>query len=193
MLRPNVKPVVARDDPADPLEFMAEVELVERAKTSPRAFGQLYELYYGKILRYVYRRILDATVAEELTSNTFFNALRALPAYDNRGHLAAWLYRIATNEIKGYRRSASRRIESIGRWREDLGRVYFSSKEPDGQEDAEEKMRAFVQLHEALCRLPDKYQVVISLRYFEAMSYAEISEVLGKRLGTVKSLLHRGL
>jgi RNA polymerase sigma-70 factor (ECF subfamily) len=175
------------------VEDVDEAELVERAKTSPLAFGQLYDLYYEKILGYVYRRTLDATVAEELTSNTFFNALRALPAYEHRGRFAAWLYRIATNEIKIRRRNLLIRGESIDRWRNELGRVHFASNGLDGEEDAEEKMRAFAQLHEALCRLPDKYQVVISLRYFEAMPHAEIAEVLGKRLGTVKSLLHRGL
>ena len=74
-----------------------------------------------------------------------------------------------------------------------MGRVCFASGGPDGEEDVEEKMRTFAQLHEALGRLPDRYQAVISLRYFEAMPYAEIAEVLGKRLGTVKSLIHRGL
>ena len=54
-------------------------------------------------------------------------------------------------------------------------------------------MRAFAHLHAAVDRLPEKYQVAISLRYFEAMSSPEIAEVLGKSLGTVKSLIHRGL
>jgi RNA polymerase sigma-70 factor (ECF subfamily) len=193
MSAPDVKPDVAQDDPAAHLENVDEAELVERAKSVPQAFGQLYELYYAKILRYLYRRTLDAAVAEELTSNTFFKALRALPQYDHRGHFAAWLYRIASNEIKAHRRTASSRREGSQQWREELGRVYFASQGPDGDEDVEGKMRAFAQLHEALGRLPDRYQVVISLRYFEAMPYAEIAEVLGKRLGTVKSLIHRGL
>jgi len=103
------------------------------------------------------------------------------------------LYRIATNEIRAHRRAASTRHESDYRWREELGRVYFASQGPDGEEDVEEKMRAFAELHEALGRLPDRYQAVLSLRYFEAMPYAEIAEVLGKKVGTVKSLIHRGL
>jgi len=193
MSGPDVKPHVARDDPAAHLESVDEAELVEHAKRLPQAFGPLYDLYYGKILGYVYRRTLDGAVAEELTSNTFFKALRALPEYDHRGHFAAWLYRIAINEIRAHRRTASSRRESNHQWREELGRVCFASQGPDRDEDVEEKMRAFAQLHEALGRLPDRYQVVISLRYFEAMSYAEIAAVLGRRLGTVKSLVHRGL
>ncbi len=74
-------------------------------------FGGLYELYYSKILSYVYRRTMNAALAEELTSNTFFKALRALPEYEHRGHFSAWLYRIATNEIKAHRRTASSRAQ----------------------------------------------------------------------------------
>jgi RNA polymerase sigma-70 factor (ECF subfamily) len=190
---PDLNPDVLREDAVALPEIAPEAELVERAKALPGAFAELYECYYGKILGYVYRRTLDAAMAEELTSNTFFKALRALRQYDHRGHFGAWLYRIATNEVRAHRRTASRRREAGVRWQEELGRVRFACRGPEGDEDAEEKMRAFARLHEALRRLPEVYQVVISLRYFEAMPYAQIAEVLGRRLGTVKSLIHRGL
>ena len=77
-----------------------EVELVERARTQPEAFGLLYDRYYSVVLNYIYRRTLDVALAEELTSNSFFNALRALGRYENRGKFLAWLYRIAGNEIR---------------------------------------------------------------------------------------------
>lgn len=77
-----------------------EAELVERARTQPEAFGLLYDRYYSVVLNYIYRRTLDVALAEELTSNSFFNALRALGRYDNRGKFLAWLYRIAGNEIR---------------------------------------------------------------------------------------------
>ena len=194
-----MKSDVARDDPPARPQSVDEAELVERAKARPEEFGALYELHYAKILGYVYRRTLDVALAEELTSNTFFKALRALPRYDHRGHFAAWLYRIASNEVKAHRRAASSRRENNHLRPEELGRVYFATvtpevtEGPNGEEDVEEKLRAFARLHEAVSRLPDRYQVAISLRYFESLSYAEIAEVLGKKLGTVKSLIHRGL
>jgi len=170
-----------------------ETELIERAKTQPQAFGVLYELYYAKILNYVYRRTLDVTVAEELTSNTFFNALRALPAYDNRGKFGAWLYRIAGNEIRLNWRAKRNRRESDCLWREDSDRLCFAVDQAVSAEEAEEKMRQFARLYDALSRLPERYQTVLALRYFERMSYDEVADVLGKRIGTVKSLIHRGL
>jgi RNA polymerase sigma-70 factor, ECF subfamily len=54
-------------------------------------------------------------------------------------------------------------------------------------------MREFARLHDALACLPDRYQTVLALRYFETMPCAEIADVLGEKIGTVKSLIHRGL
>ncbi len=170
-----------------------ETELVERAKTQLQAFGQLYELYYGKMLNYIYRRTLDVALAETLTSNTFFSALRGLPGYQHRGKFGAWLYRIASNEIRLNWRAERGRRESDSRWREEFGRLRFAAHEATAAEDVEEKMRQFARLHEALSRLPERYQTVLALRYFEGLSYDEVADVLGKRLGTVKSLIHRGL
>ncbi len=140
-----MKSDVAQDDPAVCTRNVVEAELVEQAQARLEAFGPLYELYYGKILGYIYRR------------------------------------------------TTLRRRESNRRWQAELDRVWFDSPHPDAEEDVEEKMRAFAHLHAAVEGLPEKYRVAISLRYFEAMPYADIAEVLGTRLGTVKSLIHRGL
>jgi RNA polymerase sigma-70 factor (ECF subfamily) len=170
-----------------------EMELVERARTEPQAFGQLYELYYSRILNYIYRRTLDVALAEELTSNTFFNALRALPGYDNRGKFAAWLYRIAGNEIRLNWRAKRKRREGDSDWRQEFGRVCFAAHRAIAAEDVEDKKRQVARLHEAMSRLPEPYQTVLALRYFEGMSCDEVADVLEKKMGTAKSLIHRGL
>jgi RNA polymerase sigma-70 factor (ECF subfamily) len=174
-------------------ESVDEKELVERAKTQPQVFGQLYEIYYTRILNYLYHRVLDAVVAEELTSNTFFKALRALSKFDNRGKFGPWLYRIANNEIKLHRRSRSYRHKADFKWREELSRVIFKPAGIVATEDVEDKMREFAKIHAALDCLSEQYQAVITLRYFDAMSYDDIAQVLGKKIGTIKSLIHRGM
>src|SRR5262245_27203593 len=71
-------------DVAAPVGPDEEAELVERARREPAAFGELYEAHYSAILNYLYRRTLSASLAEELTSNTFFKAMRGLPDYRSR-------------------------------------------------------------------------------------------------------------
>jgi len=170
-----------------------EAELVERAKTQPEAFGHLYDRYYSVVLNYVFRRTLDVALAEELTSNTFFNALRALGGYENRGKFLAWLYRIAGNEIRLNWRARRKQHEGEARWRAELGRVRFATDRAIATEEVEEQARQFARLHEALSRLPERYQTILALRYFESLSCEELAEVVGTKVGTVKSLIHRGL
>jgi RNA polymerase sigma-70 factor (ECF subfamily) len=171
--------------------FPDDSELVARAKTCPRDFGELYDLHYCQILNYLYRQTLDVHVAEELTSNTFFKALRGLQAYRDQGSFRAWLYRIATNELRMYwRREKKFRIL---RRHSPLELVCSTQCDGSAIEDDEETLVGFAQLKSALDRLPERYRTAIDLRYFEKMPYAEVAEVLGKPTGTVRSLVHRGL
>lgn len=172
---------------------VCDAEPIARAKSDPQAFGRLYEAHYSRILNYLYRRTLNVAVAEALTSNTFFKALRGLPKYRSGGSLEGWLYRIASNEVKMHWRSQRNRRENDPRWREELRRVAFASRGEETADGLEEKMRRFASLHAALRRLPERYQTVLVLRYFEGLTYGEIASALRKRLGTVKSLIHRGL
>ncbi len=190
----NARDMEMRHPPAAPLgSCQKETELVERVKTQPQAFGQLYDLYYSKILNFIYRRTLDMTLAEELTSNTFFNALRALPSYNDCGKFCAWLYCIAGNEIRLHWRAKRGRREGTYRWREEFARIRFAANQSTAADEVEEKMQQFARLHDAISCLPERYQAVLTLRYFEGMSYDEVADVLGKKIGTVKSLIHRGL
>ncbi len=170
-----------------------EAELVERARTQPEAFGLLYDRYYSVVLNYIYRRTLDVALAEELTSNSFFNALRSLGRYEHRGKFLAWLYRIAGNEIRLNWRARRKHHEDEARWRAELGRLRFATDPVIATEEVEEWARQFAQLHEALRCLPERYQTILALRYFESLSCEEVAEVVGTKVGTVKSLIHRGL
>jgi RNA polymerase sigma-70 factor (ECF subfamily) len=189
--RRNAADVVgAMSDSAD------EADLIERAKRDPAAFGELYEAHYTAILNYLYRRTLSAAVAEELTSNTFFKALRGLPAFHSRPavRFRAWLYRIATNEAGMHWRSLrTRGATQVLPDDNDLPRITFLWPETETPEAVREKQARFALMHQALGRLPEVYRTVLTLRYFEGLPLEEIAAILEKPLGTIKSLVHRGL
>jgi RNA polymerase sigma-70 factor (ECF subfamily) len=190
-----IAPRRATDSSAPALTLEAERELVERARSDPEAFGRLYEAHYQAILNYLYRRTLSVTVAEELTSNAFFKALRGLREFQPRplAGFRSWLYRIATNEARMYWRSRKGRRETRLPDESEWPRIAFVWPASESPEVVREKYERYALVHQALGRLSEPYQSALTLRYFEGLGHEEIAEILSKRLGTVKSLVHRGL
>ena len=172
-----------------------EKVFVERAKSDPKAFGELYDEYYPKIFGYILKRTASLEVAQDVTSEVFFKALKYVGRFHWRGvPFSSWLYRIAANEIANSFRG-NRRRQVLTEEVSDL--VNQSSPSPEIEiAQAEEELRKhveFLALHDAITKLPPKYQEVITLRFFENKHLKEIGEILGKKEGTIKSLLHRGL
>ena len=172
-----------------------EEALVERARRDPEAFGELYDRYYGRIFGYVLKRTANIDVAQDVTSEVFFKALKNLERFRWRGvPFSAWLYRIAGNEIANvFRRGKREWLYITETSQSDL--LSNTSLEAEAAQAEEQLLRheEFLALHESISRLPPKYQEVITLRYFEDKQLKEIAAILGKSEGTVKSLLHRGL
>src|SRR5512142_1889564 len=83
--------------------------LVWAAQRDPQAAGRLYDRYYREIFVYLYHGTLDCTATEDLTSNVFLAAFRHLGRYRwQRVPFRAWLYRIATNEVRMHYRRRQR-------------------------------------------------------------------------------------
>ncbi len=177
------------------LELEQERLLIEKSKEDLASFGKLYDEYYSKIFGYTLRRTASIEDAQDITSQTFFQALHNLHQFRWRGiSFSSWLYRIANNEIADhYKRNKSRQFHYAEVAKE--AAVHRSSPEDElsQAEDELKKHEDFLSLHRNLSRLPAKYQEVITLRFFEDKDILEICEILGKPEGTVKSLLHRGL
>lgn len=172
-----------------------EEELAFRARTDPQSFASLYDRYYGAILSYLYRLTLDRDVAEELTSRTFFNAVRSIKKYRESVSFRAWLYRIALNELKMFWRSGRNRRKreidySIVCQSE---RLFFDQPEIETREEEELRTLRFLELHKALGMISEKHRTALVLRYWEGLSTEETARVMGKRVGTVKSYVHRGI
>jgi len=180
------------------MDLNAERDLVKRAQKDPAAFAALYDHYYPRIFGYVLRRTADLEAARDITSETFFKALNKLWQFRWRNvPFSAWLYRIASNEVSQYyRRPEYRKSTSLEELQEH-GFEAISRSDPESELiEAQEKLerhRDFLEIRARIVRLPARYQEVIALRFFEQKQIKEIAEILGKKEGTVKSLLHRAL
>jgi len=170
--------------------------LVSEAIEDTEAMGRLYDKYYKEIIGYIYHCTFDRTVAEDLTSNVFFAALRHIGRYKWRQiPFRAWLYRIATNEVKMYWRR-QKRGKAISLQTDSGSQQEFNRELESGNPSTGDSVAAaeeYQLVHKALLELRMKYRTVIILRYFEDKAITEICEITGRKEGTVKSQLHRGL
>lgn len=177
------------------MNLKEEKKLIQKAKRNPEVFGRLYEQHYPKIFGYILKRTANFEIAQDITSETFFKALKKLWQFHWKNiPFSSWLYRIANNEIANYFRKNKHKpvpLESIPE--------PFSTSNSNPSADileAEEELKKhqdFLALQKEISKLSVKYQEVIILRFFDKKQIKEIAEILGKREGTIKSLLHRGL
>ena len=152
-------------------DILKEFEIVQRAVRDPEEFQILYDRYFASIFNYVFRKIDDEDITADLTSQTFFKALRNLRKYKFKGvPFSAWLYRIASNEVnRHYRQTNKKQVFSFDeREFENLLEQHQTYSEEVDIEDIIHKMK---QMNESDIE-------VLELRFFEGKSFAEISFIL---------------
>ena len=166
-----------------------EGTLIARAKVEPEAFGLLYQKYVKRIYNYAYQFTRNREDAEDLTSRTFYQALRGIGVYSDRGlPFQAWLFRIAHNLVVNWYRDQSRH-PVIG-----LDHIEDEMRSEDGNPQADlaqsEERRKLLQI---ISGLSEDRKTLLILKFVEKMSNAEIARVLGRSEGAIKVLYHRTL
>jgi len=169
---------------------MEEKELVRRTiEGDEEAFGVLVKKYRTKVFNLAYSLTRDRDAADDLAQESFIKAYFALPRFKLKSGFGTWLYRIAMNTVKDYLRKKGRiREVTFGKEIEHLV-IQEDEMERKEKKQQEEQNRRLV--HEAIQSLPEKYQLILSLRDIQGFSYGEIADILNVSPGTVDSRLHR--
>jgi RNA polymerase sigma-70 factor (ECF subfamily) len=157
-------------------------------KLDENALASIYDAYSTALFQYAFRLLGDRNVSEDIMAETFYRFLRTLGAGGGpESHLKAYLYRVAHNLIVDrFRRKSSVELEL------DPNAPVFQSSSEDPAKKTE-ILDEQAEMRRNLWKLsPDQRQVIV-LKYFEGLSNQEVSEVLGKPVGAIKSLQHRGL
>ena len=169
------------------LEDLPDEALAVRAKDGGPAFALIYDRYVDRVYRYLRYRTSDPRDAEDLTSEVFLRALRAIGRYAPRAPFYSWIYRIARNAVVDHYRA-----------RRELASFDDMADRPDGHPagdpeghviaiDRRERMRR------AMEHLPDEQQEVIVLRFINGLSPEEVAVVIGKRASAVRDIQFRAL
>ena len=172
----------------EPLTGLDEPALVERARTDPQAFGQLYANYVDRVYSYIYHRVGNVQDAEDLTARTFYRALDKLDTYEDRGlPFSAWLFRIAHNLTANWHRDHSqRRFLS-------LDRLWSHGSDKDAPEEQVAQQEEQAALLEAIDRLPEERRNLLHYKFATSLSNLEIGAMMNKSESAIKSLYFRTL
>lgn len=163
--------------------------LVKQAqKGDLNAIGALYDQHHQLIFRFIWSRVHDQAIAEDLTGELFTRMVIALPDYRANGvPFQAWLYRIARNLITDHHRKYG------GRQVVDLTQTAdLSTEEDDPMQLIAAKLTA-EKVQRALERIDPAQREVVELRFLVGLSLQEAAETLDKTVASIKSLQHRGL
>ncbi len=150
----------------------SEKEMVLAAQKNHRHFEKIYDLYFERIFIYVHRRVKDEAIADDLTSQTFYNALVKIQTFRFQGYpFSSWLYKIATNELNMYFRkntSATRHVslQSAGA---------FELFEESDDSELTHKLEI---LSGVLTKLENSELQLLEWRFFEERSFKEIGYLL---------------
>lgn len=150
-------------------------------------FARLYDAYVERIYRYVYFRVADDMLAEDITSQVFLKVWEKLNSYQaGQSPFMAWIYRIAHNAVIDYYRTKKVSISL-----DEVRPVELSHTD-----EVDEKLDSQIQsqeLRNALQELTDEQQQVLVLKFVGGLSTTEIAHQLGKQQGAVRALQMRGL
>ena len=132
-------------------------------------FGEIYNLYMKDVYKYILALSRNPDVAEEITQETFFKALKNIDRFNGECKISVWLCQIAKNTYYSYCAKEKRRLEHTGDFEQT-----FSIEEDFIRKDIA------LELYKKLHALPEPYKEVFSLRVFGELSYSDIAEIFGK-------------
>jgi RNA polymerase sigma-70 factor (ECF subfamily) len=166
--------------PDQPSAPQNEAALVEGCRAFDRQAQEgLYRLYHKRVFSLVLR-ISGEQDAEELCQEVFLKIFRSIDKFRGESAVGTWIYRLAVNTALSHvtRKPRERSLEEVT-WEEPQS----------GTPTRDPRLRE--RIERAMAELPAGYRVVLVLHDIDGLSHEEISEILGFRVGTSKSQLHK--
>jgi RNA polymerase sigma-70 factor (ECF subfamily) len=152
-----------------------------------KGFSLLLDKYSRKLYWHIRRLVILHEDADDALQNTFVSVWKNIGNFRNESSLYTWLYTIATNEalalLKKRQRNSTISLDG-------LENIFASSAEGSSWFDGDE---AQLKLQNAILKLPEKQRVVFNLKYFDEMTYEEMSSVLGTSEGALKASYHHAV
>ena len=162
-------------------------ELIAQLRSNAvEAFDRLIEQYGDRLYWHIRRVVVNHEDAEDVLQETFAKAYTSIADFrgDSESSLIAWWYRIATNvAINVLRRRKKWAFSSLDSVRGDLLATFEHEIDPSADE-------IVVRLQKAILALPTKQRLVFNMRYYDELSFEQISQATGDSVSTLKTNYH---
>lgn len=144
---------------------------------------EIYRTYAKSVYRFLYSKTLDEDLSEELTQETFYQAIRCIKKYDGSCKLSTWLFGIARNQLFNYRRKNPMCTD-----------IEECPEETTGESVDDTVIASFerVEIMKLLHNCKEPYREVLYQRIFGNLSFREIGDVLGKTENWARVTYYRG-
>lgn len=163
-------------------------EIIGLLKTDiNKGFRLIVERYSSRLYWHIRRLVILHEDADDALQNTFMNAWKNIGTFRSESSIYTWLYAIATNESLSL---INKRNKNSSLSIDDLAGYFASSREGSTWFDGDE---AQVSLQNAILKLPEKQRIVFNLKYFDEMTYEDMSKVLNTSVGALKASYHHAV
>ena len=150
-------------------------------------FSIIVARYSERLYWHIRKIVIVHEDADDVLQNTFLKAWKGLEAFRGDAKLYTWLYRIATNEsISFLNQMRNKQMMPL----EDNEYLLSHSLYHDAYFSGDELQ---LQLQKAILTLPEKQRIVFNMKYFDEMTYEDISEILGTSVGALKASYHHAV
>jgi len=160
---------------------------IKNPETRNYGFNMLVRTYQQRVYWHVRKMVIDHDDADDITQEVFIKIHKSIETFREDSQLFTWIYRIATNECLNFLNKKRRRfflpIEDISA---QLSAKIDSSDNLSGDEIQKK-------LQKALIQLPDKQRLVFNMRYFDDLTYEDMSEITNTSVGALKASYHHAV
>jgi RNA polymerase sigma factor (sigma-70 family) len=160
---------------------------LRKPQSFEKGFRFLVQTYQERLYWHIRQMVNLHDDADEVLQNTFIKVYRGIKNFRGDAQLYTWMYRIATNEALTFLKKEKKRA-TVGLDNEESGLI--GTLEADKYFDGD---KAILLLQEALEKLPKKQRQVFVFRYYDELSYNEISEIVGTSVGGLKASYHHAV
>jgi len=159
------------------------ISLMKDPASKDKGFLQLMDAYQKPLYWHIRRLVVSHEDAEDILQETFINVYRFADSFKGESRIFTWLYRIATNECTKHFRKTKNWLKNAELLTDRMMGDFLGN-------DTDNSEAMLVKFQQAILELPEKQRIVFNLRYYDELSYEDISQILNSSVNTLKTNYH---